>query len=114
MLEPVIKQYNNTIHSSTNFKPVEAHKDINAPDVIANLTIKANYKRKYKNINVGDEVKIFDKGQGKYASRKETVSRWSDKTYKVIKIESNIALNNSYYLEGINKPFLRHELLLVG
>ena len=59
MLEYVIKKYNNTIHSSTNFKPVDAHQDKNAPDVVTNLALKANYKRKYNTINIGDDAKIF-------------------------------------------------------
>jgi hypothetical protein len=113
MLAHVIKKYNNTIHSSTNHKPVDAHKDKNSPNVIVNLTLKANYKRKYKSINVDDNVKVFTKGQGKYASRKETVSRWSNQTYKVIKIDRDITFNKYYVLEGLNKQFHRHELLLI-
>ena len=33
LLPNVIKQYNNTIHDSTNFKPIDAIKDSNVPDV---------------------------------------------------------------------------------
>ena len=85
----------------------------NSPDVIANLTMKSLNKRKYKNIYVGDEVKIYSKGKGNYTSRKETHSRWSDNTYKVVKIDRDITLNTYYILEGLRKHFNRHELLLI-
>ena len=113
MLDYVIKKYNNTIHSSTNFKPVDAHKDKNAPEIIVNLLLKAKHKRKYNTINIGDEVKVFTKGKGNYTSRKETVSRWSSETYKVKDIGYDITLNKYYVLEGLPRHFLRHELLLI-
>lgn len=102
-----------TVHSSTNHTPKAAHDDKNTPDVIANLTMKSVKKRKYKHINVGDEVKIYRKGKGNYTSRKETHSKWSDNTFKVVSIERDITLNTYYILEGQSKHFNRHELLLV-
>ena len=114
MLEYVIKKYNNTIHSTTKHTPLEAHKDKNASDVVINLAWNANYKRKYNTINIGDEVKIFTKGRGNYTSRKETVSRWSSETYKVKDIGRDITMNKYYVLEGLQRHFLRHELLLVN
>ena len=108
----VVKKYINTIHSNTNHTPKQAHDDKKSPDVIANLTMKNINKRKYKNISVGDEVKIYNKGKGNYTSRKETHSRWSDRTYKVVKIDRDITLNTYYILEGLRKQFNRHELLL--
>ena len=89
----VDNKYNNILHSSTNHTPKEAHQDKNPPDVAAKLATKSMNKRKYKNINVGDDVKIFTKGKGNYTSRKETTSRWSDRTYKVVKIDRDITLN---------------------
>jgi len=50
MLKFVVNKYNNTIHSSTNHTPKEAHEDKTSPDVIANLTMKAINKRKYKKL----------------------------------------------------------------
>ena len=58
-----LKKYNNTIHSSTKHTPLEAHKDKNASDVVINLALNANYKRKYNTINIGDDVNIFTKIQ---------------------------------------------------
>ena len=83
MVKPVVRTYTNTVHSSTNHTPKDAHDDKNSPDVIANLTLKSRSKRKYRNINVGDEVKVYTKGKGNYTSRKETHSIWSDNTYKL-------------------------------
>ena len=113
MMKIVIKKYNGTKHSSTNHTPKEAHDDKNSPDVIANLTMKSVNKRKYKNISVGDEVKIYTKGKDNYGSRKESKSRWSDRTYKVVKIDRDILLNTFYVLEGSNRHYNRHELLLI-
>ena len=75
LYKPTLKKYNNTIHSSTGAKPVEAHKDENRANVKVNLTLKQKHFRKYPQLNVGDKVKFFS---GNYSSRKETVSRWSD------------------------------------
>ena len=43
LLSNVIKQYNNTIHDSTKFKPIDAIKDSNAPDVITNLVLRSRF-----------------------------------------------------------------------
>ena len=114
MLKFVINQYNRTKHSSTNHTPKEAHDDKNSPYVIANLTMKSVNTRKYKNISVGDEVKVYTKGTDNAGSRKESKSRWSDRTYKVVDIDRDMMLNTYYVLEGSNRHVSRHELLLVS
>ena len=113
MLKIVVNKYNNTTHSSTKLKPNEAHKDSNSPDVAFQLTVNSINKRKYPNINAGDEVKIYDSGQGKYGSRKETTSKWSTTTYKVEKVDRDINLNKYYVLENLNRNYNRNELLLI-
>ena len=113
MLKIVVNKYNNTIHSSTKLKPNEAHKDSNSPDVAFQLTVNSINKRKYPNINEGDEIKIYDSGQRKYANRKETKSKWSDTTYKVEKVDRDINLNKYYVLENLNRHYNRNELLLI-
>ena len=75
LYKPTLKKYNNTIHSSTGAKPVEAHKDENRVNVKVNLTLKRKHFRKYPQLSVGDKVKIYTKGAGNYISRKETNSR---------------------------------------
>ena len=77
------------------------------------LTLNTTNKRLYPNINAGDDVKIYDSGQGKYANRKETTSKWSDTTYKVEKVDGDINLNKYYVLENLNSHYNRNELLLV-
>ena len=59
MLIPALNKYNNTKHSSTGMTPKQAHKDDNTVNVRVNLTIKEKNTRKYPNINVGDDVKIY-------------------------------------------------------
>lgn len=113
MLPYVLSKYNNSKQSTTNHTPKEAHDDKNSPSVAANLSLKASYKRKYKDINIGDEVKVFTKGKGNYASRKETFSKWSPNKYKVIGIDVDITLKKYYKLEGLSKHYYRHELLLI-
>ena len=113
MLKPVINKYNNTVHSTIEMKPIEAHRDGNRTDVRNNLELKAKYKRTYPNISVNDTVKIYKKGKGNYTSRKETISKWSKENYKVVKIGYDITANKYYQLEGLNKRYLRHEILLI-
>ena len=114
ILKFVVNKYNNTIHSSTNHTPKEARQDKNSPDVAANLATKSTNKRKYKYIDVGDDVDVFTKGKGNYTSRKETTSRWSDRTYKVLRIDRDITLNLYYVVEGLQKHYNKHELLLIN
>ena len=58
-LSNVSKQYKNTIHDSTKLKPVDARQDINAVEVKTNLMLRARFKRKHEDTNVGDLVKFF-------------------------------------------------------
>ena len=84
----VIKQYKNTIQNSTKLKPVGAIQDKNALEAKTNLTFRARFKRKYKELNLNDFVRIF-KNKGKYSEMKEHVKSWSDKTYEVVGIHKS-------------------------
>ena len=112
MLPPVLKKYSSK-HSSTKLTPNEAHDDKNNMDVKVNLTRREKTTRKYEEINENDTVKIFTKGRGNYTDRKEYNSIWSKENYKVQKIEYDSTGNRSFKLEGLTKPFLRHEILKV-
>ena len=113
LYKPTLKKYNNTIHSSTGRKPVEAHKDENRVNVKVNLTLKQKHFRKYLQLSVGDKVKIYTNGAGNYISRKKTNGRWSDKVYTIEKIDRDMTLQKYYLLEGLKRRYLRHELLMV-
>ena len=69
LLPNVIKQYNNTIHESTSFIPVDATHDKNAVEVKANLMLRARFKRKYKDININDKVRVLEKSRSIVKSR---------------------------------------------
>jgi hypothetical protein len=114
MLKYVLTKYNSVKHSATEYSPKEAHMDSNTINVSANLQLKQSNKRKYPNIDVNDYVKIYTKGEGKYISRKEYNSRWSDNKYKVLMKGRDIMSNTYYKLEGLTKEYLRHEILLIN
>ena len=113
-LTPALKQYNSTVHSSTRMTPTEAHKDDNEINVKVNLKLREKNKRKYPKIQENDTVKVFQKKRGNYTDRKEYVSCWSNNLFKVENIEYDIMGNKTYKLEGLTKPYLRHEVLLVA
>ena len=61
-----------------------------------------------------DKVKVFQKKRGNYTDRKEYNSKWSNKIFNIDRIEYDIMGNKTYKVAGINKPLLRHEILLVN
>ena len=113
MLSKALEKYNNTVHSSTKMKPKDAHNDKNHLDVRTNLTRREKNTRKYPEVNVNDNVKIFKKGRGNYTDRKEYVSKWSKENYKVKEIVYDTVGNRTFKLEGLKRPYLRHEILKV-
>ena len=115
MLPAVLKKYNSTKHSSTKLTPNEAHDDKNHVDVKVNLTRREKNTRKYEEIKENDTVKSFTKGRGNYTDRKEYNSKWSksQENYNVRKREYDTTGNRIFQLEGLTKPFLRHEILKV-
>ena len=82
-------------------------------DVRVNLTLREKNTRKYDSVNVGDKVKVFTKGRGNYTDRKEYLSKWSARDYTVSSIEYDSAGNKVFKLEGLTKPYLRHEIFKV-
>ena len=67
------------------------------------LTREQKHFRKYPQLNVGDTVKFDTKGAGKYISRKETNSKWSDKVFTIEKVDRDMTLQKNYLLEGLTK-----------
>ena len=68
-----------------------------------NLTREQKHFRKYPQLNVGDTVKFYTKGAGKYISRKETNSKWSNKVFTIEKVDRDMTLQKKYLLEGLTK-----------
>ena len=115
LLSAVLTKYNQQMkHGTTKLTPDEAHKDENAVTAKANSLMKEKYLRKYPKLNVGDKVKIYNKGKGNYTSRKETTSKWSQSTYKITNVGRDMMLNKYYEIEGNTKKYNRHELLLIN
>ena len=70
------------------------------------LALKQKHFRKYPQLTFGDKVNIYTKGAGNYISRKETVSRWSDKQYTLETIDRDMTLQKYllqqyFLLEGL-------------
>ena len=104
VLSAVIHNYNNSIHTTTKFTPVDAMKEKNKDEVLNNILLKAEVTpmKEREKFDVGDNVRtILQKGR----FSKETESNYSDEIYKIEKYE-----NPYYYLEGKRKGFLRNGL----
>ena len=65
--------------------------------------------------NRGSWTVMFSKALDKYndTERQEYNSKWSNQSYKIVKIEYDDVGNRTFKLEGLNKPYLRHEILKV-
>ena len=107
MLGPVLKKYNNTKHSTTDFSPNEAKKKDNHFDVWLNIYSKANFNRKYPPLKVGNKVRVYQKPK---SMKKGTDSYWSKDVYTITFIKDKQYLLNDYEKKRV---YHRHELLKV-
>ena len=87
MLPYVVNKHNNTIHSSTGYKPKDAINDKYAGEIKVKLELNARNKRRYPTISVGDFVKVLKKA-GKSGEAKESKSRWTEEKYKVLEVKN--------------------------
>ena len=55
----ILLTYNKSYHSSTKFTPSDARKETNQLEVKSSMELKTKHGRKYKEINVGDEIIVF-------------------------------------------------------
>jgi hypothetical protein len=109
-LQQTMKTYNTVnIHSSTKKTPIEAIKPSQAIDVKTNLEIRALRNRKYPPLSIDDNVKILSKRK---KGEKERVSKWSIEIFKVKSI-TKILGQDYYTLEGIERDYIRGEILRV-
>ena len=110
VLGAVLLIYNNRmVHSSIKMTPNEARKPANELNVKLNLQLNRTKLRKYPNVSVGDTVKLYKK---KDKLDKERKSVWSTNIYKVENITHSVG-EAMFKLEGVAKPVLRHEILLI-
>jgi len=118
LLEPVVKQYNEETHTTTEVTPKAAAKltwEKDEDDIVeirGTLQDKAHSNRTYPTISVGDRVKLFRK-PGKFGEMKEGFNHWTTRTYEVTKtwMEDGVAV---FSLEGHGRSVRNHEILKVG
>ena len=115
-LEPVVEQYNETVHESTQLRPNFAHENLRDSEHINmirdNIQDRARFNRKYPEVDVGDQVKIIRK-PGKYSEYKSGFVAWSTEVYTVTAVSYNILGQRQYSLNNYSTPLLRHELLKI-
>ena len=87
LLESLVDQYNNAIHSSTKMTPKEASRRENENKVWRNLYPEFSGKTSAPKCSIGDHVRItkektFDKGY---------TQRWTDEVFQISKIQLTIS-----------------------
>ena len=108
VLYEVLLTYNNKdIHSSMGMTPAQAKLKENTLQVKLNLELHRVHTRRYPDVNIDDEVKLYKK---KDIFDKENKSVWLKTKHKVENITQSHG-QKYYHLEGHSKPYLRHELL---
>ena len=117
MIDPVVKQYNDTEHVTTGEAPNDIHNLTIEEDkdwieeLRGRIAGKAHKRRTYPTISVGDRVKVLRK-PGKYGEYKIGFVAWSKETYRVSKIEYHEG-SPAFFLEGReadNRAFRLHEI----
>ena len=93
ILTSVLKEYNNTKHSTTGLAPNEATTKDNHFDVWLNINNKATYNRKYPPIKLGGQVRTDVKPK---SMKKGTVSVWSKDVYTIAFIKYKQCLINDH------------------
>ena len=109
ILEIMLTYNSKMVHSAHDMTPNDAHKKGNHLEVKMKLEMNRIKTRKYPPVRVGDEVKIYRK---KGISEKERTSNWSSVKYKVSRVEKKLG-QDYYSVEGMNRPYLRSEILKV-
>ena len=109
IFESLLSYNNKEVHSIMGMTPSKAKLKENTLQVKLNLELHRVSKRKYPDINVGDEVKLYKK---KDKFDKENKSVWLTTKYKIELITESYG-QKYYHITGHKKPYLRHELLKV-
>ena len=107
---PIMLTYNNKLKNRiTKHTPAQARVQSNELNVKLNMELNKKSSRKYPLLEVGDKVKIYRKRK---TGEKQQVSLWSDNAYEVSEI-SELHGQNYYKLNGLDKLYLRFELLKI-
>ena len=110
-LDDVLDVYNNQmVSAATGMTPAEARKKENTLQVKINLEMQRHTTKKYPDISVGDNVKIFFKKRTQ--NKKENVSNWSERKHKVERTSQSFG-QTYYHLQNHPRAHLRHDLLKV-
>lgn len=103
-LGPILRKYNDTVHTTIEMKPNEAILPTNELLVAFNLSKNAIKRRKYPDLTIGDRVRVMLK---KDTKRKGYMPRWSTETYKVTYEQGGDFLVD----DDKRRVYHRHELL---
>ena len=86
LLYPILLKYNfKSVHTSTKLTPNEADKTENQFYAKLNLELNRVHKRRYPDVEIGSEVKVYKK---KDKLDKEHISSWQGKIYKIKEIDT--------------------------
>jgi hypothetical protein len=117
MVDPVVKQYNDTEHVTTGEAPNDIHRLTIEEDkdwieeLRGRIAGKVHKRRTYPTIAVGDRVKLLRK-PGKYGEYKIGFVAWTKETYRVSRIEYHED-SPVFFLEGReadNRGYRLHEI----
>ena len=103
VLPDLVKDYNNTVHSSTKFTPIDASKKKNELTVWRNLypdRFKTN--RLTPKFSVGDLVRITKK---KKVFEKGYTTRWTKETFKIKEIRDTNPI--TYKIEDLKEEEIK-------
>ena len=85
-LQSVISTYNSTAHSSiANLTPNDAGKDEHKELIVKLNQTKHMYNKTVSDLSVGDSVRVLDT----HIFKKGTEPKFSEETYKVVKVQGN-------------------------
>ena len=102
-----LKHYNNTEHSTTKEKPVNAIKPQYKMNVLVNIRKRAQFNRTYEPLKINDLVRTYIK---KTVKTKSTDPKYSKEVYKIIGKQGNQYMINDHRMRVWN----RHELFKVA
>ena len=109
LFEFLLTYSNKGINAAHCMTPKQARLGKNRMQVKANLEMNRISKRKYPELSVNDNVKLYKK---KTSFDKENKSVWLPTTHKIVLITYSFG-QKYYHIDGYKQSFLRHELLLV-